>query len=138
MVVMTRIRKRAIWLGWRLRYWALWKYRKWALAGALTAGMIALVQLIVACNRPPPGDVRLAYDPWTIVYIILLIISMIISYANRPKPPDDPTPGTANAPQVKDGAAVCRIYGTVWFDDSVVLGWRQEGVSAIETSGGKK
>jgi hypothetical protein len=138
---LVKIRKRIAWLGWRLRYWALWKYRQWVLLAVVLAVLLAtttgIVKLLLVYNQPmPQGVPRQAYEA-LIWYIVILIISMVISYAMRPKP-TEPDAVTKDAPRVKDGAAVCRVYGTVWFDDAIVLGWRQEGVTAIEKDGGKK
>lgn len=49
-----------------------------------------------------------------------------------------PTPQEAKTPVVADGKRIRRIYGTVWVDDSIVLGFKQIGTDPIRTKGGKK
>lgn len=57
--------------------------------------------------------------------ILILIASLIISYALAPKPPDASKP-TALAdidfPQADEGTPQMVIFGDVWVDDWMVLG----------------
>ncbi len=69
--------------------------------------------------------------------IVVLIISLLVSYAMRPKPQNQEAQ-KGNAPTVKDGKSIIRIYGTVWVDDSIVLGWKPAGTDPIRKKGGKK
>ncbi|WP_069861473.1 hypothetical protein [Pseudomonas citronellolis] len=71
------------------------------------------------------------------VQIAILVVSALISYATRQKP-QKPKPQEATAPVVEDGKRQRRIYGTVWVDDSIVLGWKEIGQDPIRTKGGKK
>lgn len=71
------------------------------------------------------------------VQIAILVVSALINYAARKKP-EKPKPQEATAPVVEDGKRRRRIYGTVWADDSNVLGWKKVGQDAIRTKGGKK
>jgi len=69
--------------------------------------------------------------------ILILVVSALISYALRPKPPR-PEVQKASAPVVEDGKHQVRFYGTVWVDDSIVLGFKQMGTDPIRKKGGKK
>jgi hypothetical protein len=129
--------KKLIHMGWLLRYWALGKYRRLVFIIALLA--LAWMAVKAAVGVATTGT-RLAYiiDWYYIVYqIIIMIVVAAISYATRPTP-EKPEARTTNAPQVKDGASVVRVYGDVWIDDPVVLAWQQAGTKAIKTKGGKK
>lgn len=67
----------------------------------------------------------------------ILIVSALVSNWTRKKP-EQPKPQEATAPVVEDGKRQRRIYGTVWVDDSIVLGWKEIGQDPIRTKGGKK
>src|SRR5690606_13544555 len=72
-----------------------------------------------------------------IIQIIIMIVSISISYAMRAKTvPVKPQESTI--PDVEDGTAIPRIYGEVWSDDSFILGWKNLGTEAIKSKGGKK
>lgn len=74
------------------------------------------------------------------VQIAILVVSMILSYSASRKAANanKPKPGEASQPVVEDGKKVRKIYGTVWVDDSIVLGFKEIGTDAIRTKGGKK
>lgn len=135
---MNKILKKLSWCGWMLRYWALWKYRRAAFGLALVAVVALVVWAVISemLRVAVPGEPRQAY--WQIVwYIVVMVVAALISYAMAPKP-QDATPSKAAAPQVKDGAGVIRVYGDVWVDDSIVIGWSLAGTEAIKSDGGKK
>ena len=71
------------------------------------------------------------------VQIAIIIVSMILSYSTRQKP-TKPDPAKASAPTTDEGLSRRRIYGTVWIDDSIVLGFKEIGTDPIRTKGGKK
>lgn len=71
------------------------------------------------------------------VQIAILIVSALISHANRPKP-EKPKPGTVETPVVKAGWEYRKVYGTVWIDDPQVIGFKRMGTDRIRTKGGKK
>lgn len=71
------------------------------------------------------------------VQIGILIVSALLSQGARKKP-EKPKPQEANAPVVEDGKRRRRDYGTVWVDDSIILGWKKVGQDPIRTKGGKK
>lgn len=70
-------------------------------------------------------------------YLAALIVSAVIMAALAPKPPK-PESQTPRAPEAEDGKAIVRIYGTVWIDDPMVLGWKSMGQDPIKKKGGKK
>ena len=71
------------------------------------------------------------------VQIAILVVSALISHANRPKPPKV-QPGKVETPVAEEGKSVRKVYGTVWIDDPQVLGFKTVGRDAIRTKGGKK
>lgn len=78
-------------------------------------------------------------DPVTIVYIILLLVSMYLSYANRPKTPV-PRPAAFSDfefPQFDEGTPQCVFFGDCWTEDWMVLGVGNYRSRAIQTSSGK-
>lgn len=71
------------------------------------------------------------------IYIGIMIISALISYALRPKV-EDPQPVKGSAPVAEDGKAILRLYGDGWFTDLTMLGWKDLGTVKIKAKGGKK
>lgn len=71
------------------------------------------------------------------VQIAIIIVAMVLSYTNRPKP-TKPDPASVSAPTTDEGVARRRIYGTVWIDDSMVLGFKEIDTDPIRSKGGKK
>lgn len=71
------------------------------------------------------------------VQVAILVVSALLQMATR-KSPEKPKPQEATAPVVEDGKSIRRIYGTVWVDDSIVLGWKEIDQDPIRTKGGKK
>lgn len=72
-----------------------------------------------------------------IYYILVLIVAAIIAYAMAPKPPT-PEAGKGVVPEAEDGKSIIRVYGTVWVDDPMVLGFKTMGEDPIKKKGGKK
>lgn len=109
---------------------------------ALIAALAALGALVAYPGAGSPAsvvgglEVRQAYIQW-IVQIVVMIAAALISYAMRPKQ-KDPEIAKANVPVVEDGKGIVRIYGSVWIDDSIVLGFKQTGTTPIKAKGGKK
>jgi len=143
---MVRLHARITRWRWLWRYWVLDKYyealRVVALFGAcvLTMAVMLRVSWMILNPAPPPtGLIVVKADGGAslIIQIVLLIISLAMSYAMRPK--SEPVkPQEGSIPQVEDGKAIVRIYGTVWKDDSTILGWKNLGTEAIKSKGGKK
>lgn len=68
------------------------------------------------------------------VYLVVMIVSAIIQYALRPKPPT-PKPATLSdfsIPVVQDGKPVAVVFGDVWVDDANVLWYGDVGSQAIK------
>lgn len=154
MVVMDKVRaarRRMVHLAWLVRYWVLWKYRRplclfslaaipciltvatvhiythWGSVGQVLSGSGVTLPLLVGI---------MGWDD-VIYYVVALVISAAISAATAPTP-EAPPAGTVDMPTVKDGAGVARIYGEVWIDDPVILGWMNQGVMPIKKKAGKK
>lgn len=71
------------------------------------------------------------------VQIAILVVSMLISYATRPKP-TKAKPQEVSTPTSEEGKKMRKVYGTVWADDPQVLGFKKMGRDAIKSKGGKK
>lgn len=71
------------------------------------------------------------------IYIGIMIISALISYALRPKV-EQPEAIKGNAPVAEDGKSILRLYGEGWFTDVTMLGWKDLGTVKIKAKGGKK
>lgn len=73
-------------------------------------------------------------------YIAVLIISLIVSYALRPRP-QQPQPSTladVAIPQIEIGRPVAVVFGEVWIDDSNIIWFGDLTNQPIYASGGKK
>lgn len=137
---------RLCWAGWMLRYWLLDKHRR-AIA-LLVCYVSGMASVACACaiawllTRPPnlvngvpiaraDGGISLIY------LVVVMLVAAVISYAMRPKPePAKPVEG--KQPEVKDGKAARRLYGTGWTDDSAILAWKNLDPEPIRKKGGKK
>lgn len=113
--------------------------RVFALAAAV-AGLGAAFAYTASSEPTPPaaGDIEVVHA-WVnfVVQIVVMIVAALISYALRPKP-KPPEAGKASAPVVEDGKGIVRVFGSVWIDDSIVLGFMQLGTIPIKAKGGKK
>lgn len=78
-------------------------------------------------------------DPYTWVYIIILLISLAVSYAARPKPQNAKPPALTDfdAPVVEDGRDVAWIHGECWVSDPNILWWGNLRTTPIKAKGGK-
>ncbi|QDH70838.1 hypothetical protein [Marilutibacter alkalisoli] len=79
-------------------------------------------------------------DPMTWYYIIMLVVSLAVSYAMRPKTQHAKPPALEDysVPTVEEGRPVAKIYGTCWIDDPNVLWWGDvRHFPPIKASGGK-
>lgn len=143
---MVSLRGKVHRVAWLLRYWMLDKYHdslKWVVFLLAATATVALsAWMVVIVTRPSEAVagvqvVRADGGATIIIQIIMLIISLAISYATRPK--SEPVkPQEGSIPQVEDGKSIVRIYGTVWRDDSTILGWKNLGTEPIKSKGGKK
>lgn len=69
----------------------------------------------------------------------LFVFIVAVFMGGMAKPPSNTIkPAEVKAPQVKEGQQIRKIYGTVWVDDSMVLGFKKIGTVAIRKEGGKK
>ena len=138
MNTLKRVHRRLCRAAWLLRYWVLWKHRRLALALAvMSMPAVAAFAIAHALFAAPAADgaPAQAFVDW-VVYAVLLVVSAVLSYALTPRP-QAPEAQQAERPHVRDGQGIVRVYGEVWIDDPVVLGWKQIGVDAIR-KGGKK
>lgn len=114
-------------IGWGALFWG---------AVSIGAGVGMALDLITLAAPPPADGPQVAIiNIW--IQIGIMVVSALISYALTPKP-KTPEAITAQAPVVEDGKGIIRIYGTVWVDDSIILGWKQMGTDPIRKKGGKK
>lgn len=72
-----------------------------------------------------------------VVYIVIMIVAALIAYAMAPKPPT-PEVQKGKVPDAEDGKSIIRVYGTVWVEDPIVLGFKTMGADPIQKKGGKK
>lgn len=78
-------------------------------------------------------------DPATWVYLIVMIISMYLSYSNRPKPvkPKPAAFADFEFPQFEEGTPQCVFFGDCWTEDWMVLGIGNYRTQEIKTDSGK-
>jgi len=130
-------RQAYIW-SWRVRYWLL-DTRVGSvvavaslLACAVAATMLARLGWQMATDRTVPQHAEITLA----AYLIIMLVSAIISWALTPKP-KEPKPQSAEAPTVEDGQDIRMIFGTVWIDDPIVVAWKTMGTDKIRRSGKK-
>lgn len=137
----ARMRRKAGWCWWMARYLVLDKHSEatrvtafWAAVVVATiTGSLLLVDVLGLRPPPAPGEPAAAW--W--VQLVLFVVSMLISWAMRPKV-EPPKPAEGQAPVVEDGAALERIYGTVWTDDGKWTAWSNGTPEPIRKKAGKK
>lgn len=78
-------------------------------------------------------------DPITWIYIIIMVLSIVISIALAPKPKNAKPPALADfdVPTAEDGREVVDFGGTVWIDDPNVLWYGDLSTTPIKVSSGK-
>lgn len=144
--MVTRLKNRiARWryvYGWRLRYWYLdtpagARAQVCVFAGAVLVIIVQLIKLAVAAVIPAARQEPQHAIYWWVVQLIIMAVSMIISYATRPKA-TEPAKQTAESPNTEDGQFAKHHLGTCWVDDSFILSWKPMGTEKIKTKGGKK
>lgn len=149
---LSKFASKMSWMAWTLRYWVLWKYREQARIVSLVLLplilSVAIYQIItnwqgrslavVSWSGDNPVPVLLGVMGWddVIYYVVALIITAAISYATAPTP-QAPEVRQAEVPQVRDGASIVRVYGEVWIDDPVILGWAAPAQMPITQGAGK-
>ncbi len=78
-------------------------------------------------------------DPVTWIYIIMLVISLAVSIAMRPKPQNAKPPALADfsVPTAEEGRDIQVIFGECWIDDPNVLWFGDLRTTPIKADGGK-
>lgn len=78
-------------------------------------------------------------DPLTWYYIIMLVVSLAVSLAMRPKPQNAKPPALADfsVPTAEEGRDIQVIFGEVWIDDPNVLWYGNLRTTPIKAEGGK-
>lgn len=78
-------------------------------------------------------------DPVTWFYIIMLLISLAVSIAMRPKPQNAKPPvlGDFTVPTAEEGRDIQVIFGEVWIEDPNVLWYGDLRMFPIKADGGK-
>ncbi|MBS0599530.1 MAG: hypothetical protein JSR92_19910 [Proteobacteria bacterium] len=69
--------------------------------------------------------------------IVLLVVSYLLSYANRPKPPAPAKLSDFNFPQITEGTPQQVVFGDCWVSDWMILGYGKFRTTPIKASGGK-
>lgn len=78
-------------------------------------------------------------DPLTWYYIIMLVVSLAVSLAMRPKPQNAKPPALADfsVPTAEEGRDVQVIFGENWVEDPNVLYYGNLRTTPIKAEGGK-
>lgn len=92
---------------------------------------------------PPPeiGNIVLAFDPFTAIFAIgMLIASYFISAALTPKPikPERASLEDFDYPRIEEGTPQCVIFGDVWIPDHMVLWYGNLRTSPVKSEEGGK
>jgi hypothetical protein len=138
-------------LRWYLQVARLHLARLWLLPGrellsrafALLAGIALLGTLFaygdLSVEQAQVVDGVEVHVAWInfVIQLVIMIVSALISYALAPKPKDAEV-AKANVPVAEEGKGIERVYGTVWFEDPYMLGFKQLGTIPIKAKGGKK
>lgn len=139
-MVSDRIRRKSHRAGWLLRYWVMDKhYEQLRLSAFALAVLVAVITIAamylshVEQSAAGAGAPRGAF--WW--YLVILVVSVLISYALMPKP-QTPEARKQDMPVTKDGKSMVRIYGTVWIKDPAMLAWKNGAPEPIRKKAGKK
>lgn len=78
-------------------------------------------------------------DPFTWVYIAFMLLSVAMSYANRPKTQNQKPPAVADfsVPTAEEGREIQVLHGECWVDDPNVLWYGNLRTTPIKAEGGK-
>lgn len=74
-------------------------------------------------------------------FVIAWIVSAVISYALRPKPPEGPraaTLGDIDAPTAEEGREIPVVFGTVEIEGANIVWYGDFASKAVKKKGGKK
>ena len=69
--------------------------------------------------------------------IIVLVISLLVSYADRPKPPQPAKLSDFNFPQIVEGTPEQVVFGDCWISDWMILGYGNYRTAPVKAGGGK-
>lgn len=132
---MNRLRQRAHRVRWRMRYVYLDTPRGAQLRiGAAIVGLMVLVALggsvMLAWMQPTPAHQQHAVVV-AIIALIVAIVAAILAVVLAPKPKEQ-KPSQNGAPTTEDGQAVRDVLGSVWIDDSFILGWKVMSTTPIK------
>lgn len=127
---------------WRARYW--WMDTTAGAEAHAVAFVLSVLVLVYQIAKmafvglmPQPQGAPQQSIVWWVVQLIIAVVSAILSYALRPKPPKTPDP-KIQGPQVEDGITVDNYYGTHWHEDEAMPAWDVVGKKKIKQKGGKK
>lgn len=77
-------------------------------------------------------------DPMTWVYIALLVISLFVAAsAAKRTSATPPSLQDFEVPTAEDGRPAVMVFGTVWIDDSNIIGYGDLRTLPIKATGGK-
>lgn len=69
--------------------------------------------------------------------VALFVVSALLQFALRPKA-QGAKPQEVKTPRVQEGKKIPKIYGTIWINDPMVLGFKRIGTDPIKSKSGKK
>lgn len=129
-------------LKWRWRYWYMDTPggKEFQTAGFVLCALLAMyevVRMALATMMPVHQEHTQKAVIWWVVQLIVMIVSMILSYVMRPKPPKMPEQ-KIDSPTVEDGVVVDDHFGEVWKEDEHILAWKVTKTEKIKSKGGKK
>ena len=135
-------------LGWRhaqARYWLdWWLVNQHGIARVVIAVVFMSCLLPVAYYVDYGSRVEVAVGSpvvqkaWVqfFIYLAIMIVAAIVAYAMAPKP-KAPEPGKGQIPEADDGKSVIQVFGDVWVEDPMVIGFKPMGTDPIKAKGGK-
>ena len=78
----------------------------------------------------------MVWPVWVVQTLIAIGLSIVSSMLMRPKV-EGAKPQQGRVPEAKDGTFIRKIYGTVWIDDSMILGYKALPPEPIRKKGKK-
>lgn len=69
--------------------------------------------------------------------LVILLISLLLSYASRPKPPPPAKLSDFQFPQITEGTPQQVVFGDCWISDWMVLGYGNYRTTPVKANGGK-
>lgn len=135
------MKKKLHWAYWMARYWMLDKYNlQFRAFGFLATNIVSTIMVarlfLRVMTQVTAPKVQKAYIDPGLIYLAILIVAVLLSYALRPRP-KVPQAEQGQQPTTKDGRALRRAYGSNWVDDSSMVGWANGSPEPIKSSGKK-